>query len=78
MEDNLKTFKVEYLSNPWSNLTQIWNLSLGVQIKLYKYFKWSWPLMKDDIKIFKVEYISNHCLNLTNIWNLSWGDQTKL
>ena len=26
-EDNLKIWKVEYLSNHWSDLTQIWNLS---------------------------------------------------
>jgi hypothetical protein len=33
MEDNLKILKAEYLSNPWSDLTQIWNLSLCDQLK---------------------------------------------
>ena len=28
MEDDLKILNVEYLSNHWSDLTQIWNLSL--------------------------------------------------
>ena len=34
MEDDLKQLKVEYLSNHWSDLHQISNLSLGDHIKL--------------------------------------------
>ena len=28
MEDDLKILKVEYLSNPWLDLAQIWSLCL--------------------------------------------------
>ena len=31
MEDDLHKMKVEYLSNHWSDLTQIWNICLGNQ-----------------------------------------------
>ena len=34
MEDNLKIWKIEYLSNHWSDLQQILNLSPGDQTKL--------------------------------------------
>ena len=34
MEDNLKILKVEYFSNHWSDLSQIWNLSLWDQTKI--------------------------------------------
>ena len=34
MEDDLKILKVEYLSNHWLDVTQIWNLSLGDQTTL--------------------------------------------
>jgi hypothetical protein len=34
MEDDLKIFKVEYLSNHWLDLPQISNLSLGDQTKI--------------------------------------------
>ena len=34
MEDDLKILKVEYLSNHWSDLPQIFNLSLGDQTKI--------------------------------------------
>ena len=34
IEDGLKKWKIEYLSNHWSDLTQIWNLSLGDQTKI--------------------------------------------
>ena len=33
MEDDLKILKVEYLSNPWSDFTQISNLISGDQAK---------------------------------------------
>ena len=34
MEDDLKILKIEYLSNFWSDLPQIWNLNLGDQTKI--------------------------------------------
>ena len=34
LEDNLKRIKVEYLSNHWSDIAQIWNLSLCDQTKV--------------------------------------------
>jgi hypothetical protein len=34
MEDNLKILNVEYLSNHWSDLIKILNLSLGDQTKV--------------------------------------------
>ena len=40
---------MEYLSNHWSDPTQIKNLSLGDQTKLYKCLKWS-PPVEDDLK----------------------------
>ena len=39
MEDNLKILKVEYLSNHWSEFTQILNLSLGDQTKVTNAWK---------------------------------------
>ena len=49
-EDDLKIWKVEYFSNHWSDLTQIWNLSLQDLTKGYKGVKWRWPLMEDNLK----------------------------
>ena len=51
MEDDLKISKVEYLSIHWLDHTQILNLSLGDQTKLYNFFKWRRPLAEDDLKI---------------------------
>ena len=67
MEEDLKILKVEYISNHWSDLTQIWNLSLGDQNKLYQYFKRRRPEMEEDLKILKVFYLSNHLSDLTQI-----------
>ena len=61
MEDDLKwkmtsngrlpqISKVKYLSNYWLDLTQILNLGLYDQSKLYKYFKRRRPQMKADLK----------------------------
>ena len=33
MEEDLKIIKIEYLSNHWSDIPQIFNLSLGDQTK---------------------------------------------
>ena len=44
MEDDLKflkVLKVKYLSNHWSDLSQIWCISLGDQTELYKHFKYN-------------------------------------
>ena len=76
MEDNLKKFKVEYLSNHLLNHTQILNLSLNYQTIFCKSIKLRRPPMEDDIKILKVEYLSNHLLDHTQILNLSLYNQT--
>ena len=60
MEDDLKILNVVYLSNHWSDLTQILNLSEGDQTKIYRSFRLKPNPMEDDLKIFKVEYLSNH------------------
>ena len=77
-EEDLKIWKVEYLSNHWLDLTQIWNLSLWDQTRVYKGMKWRRPPMEDDLKIWKVEYLSNHWSDLTQIWNWSYCDQPRV
>ena len=89
MEEDLKILKVEYLSNPWSDFTQISNLSSGDQAK----FKNTQneddlqrkttsngrrPPMEDDLKILKLEYISNHWSDFPQTLNLSLGNQAKI
>ena len=64
------SFKVEYLSNHWSDLTQILNLSLGDQTKLYKWFKWWQPPMEDDLKCYPVT-------DNTQISNLNLRESNK-
>ena len=89
MEEDLKIFKVEYLSNHWTDFTQILNLSLGDKTKIKD--AWteddhSWkrttngrqPPPEEDIKIFKVKYLSNHWSDFPLILYLSSGDQTKI
>ena len=39
IEDNLKILNVEYLSNHWSDLSQISNLGAGEQIKIKNTWK---------------------------------------
>jgi hypothetical protein len=53
MEDDLKILKVEYLSNHWSNLPQISNLSLGNQTKIKFGLKFEMKMTseEDDLKI---------------------------
>ena len=63
MEENLKIFKLEYLSNHRWDHPEILNLSLGNQSKL----KVAWN--EDDLRILKVEYISNHWIYLPQILN---------
>ena len=50
MEDDLKIWKVEYLSNHWMDLTQIWNLSYWDQIRVQKGIKWRQTQMEDDLQ----------------------------
>ena len=77
MEDDLKILKVEYLSNHWSDLPKILNLSLSDQTKIKYCLKWRRPTIEDDLKIFKVEYLSNRS-DLPQIINLSLWVQTKI
>ena len=78
MEDDIKIFKVEYLSNRLLDHTQILNLEFGDHTIFWKSFKWRWPTMEYDIKIIKVEYLSNHLLDHTQILNLYLGNQSKV
>ena len=50
MEDDLKMWKVEYLSNHWLDLTQIWNLIYWDQTKVQKGIEWRWPSMEADLQ----------------------------
>ena len=69
--------KVKYLSNNWSDLPQILNLSLCDQTELNKCFNWRQPssLTEDDLKILKVKYLSNHWSDLTQILKVSLREQ---
>jgi hypothetical protein len=42
MEDNLKILKVDYLNNRFLDHTQILNLDLDDQGKVFKYFQSNW------------------------------------
>ena len=66
---------MEYLSNCLLDHTQILNLDLVDQSKVFKYFKWRQPPMEDNLKIWKIVYLSNHWLDHTNILNWSLYDQ---
>jgi hypothetical protein len=70
MENDIKILNVGYLSNHWSDLIQILNLSLGDQTKVYRSFRLKMTPMEDDLKILKVEYLSNYWLDLIQILNL--------
>jgi hypothetical protein len=70
-------WKVEYTSNHWLKLNQIWNLSYWDHTRVDEGIKWTQPPTK-DLKIWKVEYLSNHGSDLTQIWNLSCWDQTRV
>ena len=79
MEDNLKILKVEYLSNHWSDLSQIWNLSSGDQnkpnSKMRKTKMTSNGRRPQNIN----SWISQQPLtDLPQIWDLSSEDQTKI
>ena len=51
MEKDLKISKVEYLSNHWSDVTQIWKISLYDQTQLNKVSKWRQPTIEDNLRI---------------------------
>jgi hypothetical protein len=55
MENHLKILHVEYISNQWSDLIQILNLSKRDQTKVYKSFLLKTTPMEDDLEILKVE-----------------------
>ena len=84
MDDDLKIFRGEYLSNHWSYLLQISNLSLEDQTKMNVVLEFEMkitpdrPLMDYNLKILKVEYLSNHWSDLSHFSNLSLVDQTKM
>jgi hypothetical protein len=60
MEEDLKIFKVEYLSNHLSDHTQILSLILNDQIIFLQIFKMKTTSNGRQPQILKVEYISNH------------------
>ena len=55
MEDDIRVLKVEYISNPLLDHTQILNLDLdlGDQSKVFKHFKWRRPPTEEDLKIYE-------------------------
>ena len=59
-EEKLQNIYKRNLSHHRLDHTQIYNLSIGDQTKVYKCFKGRQPPMEDDTKILKVEYLSNH------------------
>jgi hypothetical protein len=56
MEDDLKIWKVEYISNHWLDLTQIWNLSYWDQTKVQKGIKGRRPPIEADIQKMTTKY----------------------
>ena len=65
MEEDLEISKIEYLSNHWSDLPQILNLSSGDQTKIKMLrMKTTNGRMEEDLKILIVEYLSNHWSDL--------------
>ena len=75
MENNLKVIKAEYLSNHWSELPQILNLSLRGPNK--KMIEMKMTPMEDDLKILNLDYLSNHWIDLHHNVNLNSGTQIK-
>ena len=77
-KDDLKTWKVEYFSNHWSDLPQILNFCWGKHTKIEYCLNQREPPMEDDLKILWVEYFRNNWSDLPKILNLSWGDHTNI
>ena len=61
MKDDLKILIVEYVSNHWLDLPQIFNL--GVKLN----DGWNEVPIEDDLKIFKVEILRKPTVDLTQI-----------
>ena len=78
MDDDLKILKGEYLSNNWSGLLQISNLSLEDKTKINFVLEFEIkttsdrPPMDDDLKILKVEYLSHHWSDLPHFSNQNY------
>ena len=69
-EDDLKIWKVEYLTNHRLDLTQIWNLSYWDQTIVWKAMKWRGPPMEEELQgkmTSKYEYLINHSSDLTQM-----------
>ena len=69
MEEDLKLFKVEYLSN---------QVKLRELNQNHKCLKGRWAPVDEDPKVLKVEYLSNPGSDFPPIWDLSSGDQIKI
>ena len=73
MEDDIKILKMEYLSNYWSDISQISNLSLGDRIKIFN-GRWPWNIMyrmllrgksEENLEVISsVALLSPACLHL--------------
>ena len=76
--------KVEYLSNYWSDISQILNLSLYDQSKLIIFFsneddsKWKMTSNGRLPNKLNMEYLSNYWSNISQILNLSVYYLSKL
>ena len=70
MEDDLKIWKVEYLSNHWMDLTQIWNLSYWDQIKVQKGIKWGQTQMENDLQRKMTSKYEKENISATTEWIL--------
>ena len=71
MEDDLKIFKVDYLSNHLLHPTKNFNSNLDYQKSNLQILEMKTTSNEDDLKILKVEYLSNHLLDPSQISNLS-------
>ena len=70
MEDDLQVLKVEYLSNRWSELPQIWNLNSGDQTKIAwneDDLQWKTTFNGKRPQNIKVEYLINHRSDLPQL-----------
>ena len=82
LEDNLKILKVEYISNNWSDLSQILNFSSGDQTKMKN--TWNeedlqWKTNSNGRRPQNIKsWIYQQPMILLQILNLSSGDQTKI
>jgi hypothetical protein len=61
MEDNLKNFQMDFLSNHWVDLNQILNLTPGDQTKTDE------DKRNRTLKNFKMDFLSNHLADLNQL-----------